>query len=182
MKENIKQRHYLKNAKVKKEYSDYMGKKVITFVQYTGELNGRVYSGTARVHPQDMDLCSTFTGERIATLRAYISLYKDICNELRIRIKEAKTIYNIKGNKVFKKELLEHINELENELRECTIILKYTKHELMNSIVEKDKQFKKIRFRREHPELRKELEQQLKEQIDNIEKLKDIVINKGSRK
>ena len=138
----------MKDENIKLLYSHYDPETGVSIVRI--QTSEGMFKGKARVHPDDQDIASSYTGCRYAELRAYIKFCKYKARLLQHSIKELTKVYNqISQNKEMPKRAsrycLNEINILKEEKNEWLTIAKDIKEEINISITERDKILSKIK-------------------------------------
>ena len=120
------------------------------------EADGIVLTATAQCHPEDMDMCSQFTGKFIAAYRLLIKSIQYRKNHiLRPQLTilyHIKSLYernpNYDSNNYEVRTLRRQIKLIEEEISEAKKTIQENKEELRNYILSKDGFYKKVRAKR----------------------------------
>ena len=137
------------------------------------------FTGTARCHEDDNDMCSQKTGEEIAYRRARIEYLKFYRDTLKIQLDSLRQFYySISHSKKFNsqsyeiKMLYRHIDRLKFDLNYAREIIVEERNSLKNYIDSKEKVYQKIRKIREQ-EKRFITTKDLENHIEILENVKE---------
>lgn len=111
-----------------------------------------VFTGIATCHPDDVDMCSKYTGQEIAFLRCRIDVLKFHKERIKNELKGLKKVYNMLQNyKRFNPEhfeskyLKKEIEEYKIDLINIKELINEEKQELKNFIDNKELLYQKLR-------------------------------------
>lgn len=125
----------------------YENEKTICNIEY----NGKIFSGIAICHPNDLDMQSRYTGAYIAETRATITLAKHIKdNEIKPAINAMKKLLNsMEQSNKYERNSIERVRkELKSYQKDLTFfnkVIKINKQDLYLYIKGKEELYQKIR-------------------------------------
>ena len=118
-------------------------------------VHNKIYTGTAKCHPDDYDFENTLTGEHYAYTRSMLAEMRVLRDEYRSQLKILKHLYNIyeqNSNINLDSSECYHVRRqiqlLKRDIEEMTELINVTRDDLHNVIKEKDKLYAKLRTSR----------------------------------